>query len=428
MNHGLAANLASALSVLLFAGSLNGSQEPPSKETLRHDAYMWQRSWNGSVVTALRQHGSQFHRLFVLVAEVTWDGKTLVVKRVSPDFAALAAIRRPVGLALRIGPFGGPFTSNDIVTTSLSALAASLISDAKARGLDADELQIDFDCAESKLEGYRVWVESIRRRIAPVRLSITALPSWQKQSGFRSLIAAADSFVLQVHSVERPRDINTPFTLCVPAAAIRAVERASSFKVPFWVALPTYGYQVAYDPAGRFAGLAAEGSQRIWPAGTQLREVRSDPIEMARLVQHWTTNSLPALQGVIWYRFPVSEDIFNWRWPTLSAMVAARSPTESFRAESRRVEVGLMEISLVNNGELDISSRLAVEVRWSRSGGVRLLAADGLRGFEKVDGGPSTLQFKFRSQSFRLPAGETQVIGWLRFNEDREVEVEVKKF
>jgi hypothetical protein len=108
-------------------------------------------------------------------------------------------------------------------------------------------------------------------------------------------------------------------------------------------------------------------------------------------------------------------------------MMSSRAPRKSFRAASRRVESGLVEISLENNGELDISSRLAVEVRWSRTSGTRLVAGDGLRGFELVDGGPFTTQFQTKTQSWRLTAGEKQVIGWLRLSEDREVQIEVKE-
>jgi hypothetical protein len=103
-----------------------------------------------------------------------------------------------------------------------------------------------------------------------------------------------------------------------------------------------------------------------------------------------------------------------------------RSPRESLRADSRRVEPGLTEISVVNDGELDISSRLEVEVRWSPEKGTRLVAADSLRGFQVVEQKSSTL--KIKSQQCRLPAGEKQVVGWLRFNIDREVQVECKKF
>jgi hypothetical protein len=213
--------------------------------------------------------------------------------------------------------------------------------------------------------------------------------------------------------------------LCDPAAALRAVERAGEFHVPFRVALPTYGYVIAFDASGRFVGLSAEGSAKSWPQDIRIREVRADPQQIAALLAAWSTNRPPSLKGVIWYRLPVADDNLNWRWPTLRAMMQSRAPHESVRAASRRVETGLVEINLVNDGELDISSRLAVEVRWQNA---RLVASDGLRGFQAVDEGSSALRFQTQSQSFRLPAGEQRVIGWLRFNTDREVQVEIKKW
>jgi hypothetical protein len=120
---------------------------------------------------------------------------------------------------------------------------------------------------------------------------------------------------------------------------------------------------------------------------------------------------------------PVQGDTLNLRWPTLAAIMAARIPRADARAESRRVEPGLVEISLVNHGELDLSSRLAVEVRWQNA---RLVAGDGSSGFDLVDGGPSTVQFQTTAKSYRLPAGEKQVIGWLRLSEEREVQLEIQ--
>jgi hypothetical protein len=207
-------------------------------------------------------------------------------------------------------------------------------------------------------------------------------------------------------------------------AAQRAVERAGKFAVPFRVALPTYGYVIAFDHGGKFAGLSAEGPNKRWPEDAQLREVRADPMEMARLVQTWATNHPAAMRGIIWYRLPVTVDNLNWRWPTLGAIVAGRKPRESFHADACRVESGLVEISLVNDGELDISSRLAVEVRWSDA---RLVAGDGLRDFELAEENVSDARFQNQSSQYRLPAGEKQIVGWLRLSEDREVQVEIKK-
>jgi len=202
------------------------------------------------------------------------------------------------------------------------------------------------------------------------------------------------------------------------------VERGAQIGVPFRVALPTYGYLTAFDAGGRFVGLSAEGPSKTWPAGVQLREVRANPQELAQLVQLWATSRPAAMQGVIWYRLPVADDTLNWRWPTLGAIVAGRSIRESVRVETRRVEPGLVQISLINEGELDISSRLSLRVRWQNA---RLVAGDGLREFELVEGGPSTVKFQTRIQPWRLPAGEKQVIGWLRLSEDREVQIEMEE-
>ena len=66
------------------------------------------------------------------------------------------------------------------------------------------ELQIDFDAAESKLAGYREWLVALRSRVGTTRLVFTALPAWLRHEEFRALAQAADGFVLQVHSLERP--------------------------------------------------------------------------------------------------------------------------------------------------------------------------------------------------------------------------------
>jgi hypothetical protein len=390
---------------------------------LRQEVYIWQRTWNAAVRDSLAQHASSFSRLVALNAEVTWKEKRPQIIRVAVDWAALREAERPIGLALRVGAYPGPFDSNGEITALLVEQASSLIAECQANQLQASELQIDFDCAESKLDGYRVWVEAIRRKIAPVPVTITVLPTWLNQASFKRLIAGADGYVLQVHSFERPKDADAPFTLCDPAAARRAVERAAQFGVPFRVALPTYGYVMAFDRTGRFVGLSAEGPSQSWPEGVQLREVRTDPVALADLVQTWTTKRPVTFAGIIWYRLPVSEDFLNWRWPTLSAVMAGRSPRESLRAETRRPQPALVEVSLVNYGEADGVAFPAVEVRWQKA---RLVAGDGLRGFELMQAEPTAAQFLRNSGRDRLSPGERWQIGWLRLDKDVEPQVEIK--
>jgi hypothetical protein len=415
--------VSSILFVACFhARTANGSAA--GTQTLRHDAYVWQRVWNEPVRQAVVAYGTNFSELIALHTEVSWKNGRPDVVRVPINWPALTNCGSSIGLALRIGPFSRPFATNDSITKMLLKLASSMVAEAKTNGVPVRELQLDFDCAESKLEGYRLWVQSVRQAIAPVPLTITALPSWLKQPAFERLVSATDGYVLQVHSLEKPNDFNAPFTLCDPVAARVAVERAGRINVPFRVALPTYGYLIAFNSTGRFMGLSAEGPLPNWGTNVRVREVRSDPLAMAELVQFWTRNRPASMCGVIWYRLPTIVDNLNWRWPTLGAIVGSRSLRESFRSELRRVEPGLVEINLVNNGELDLSSRLAIELRWQDA---RLVAGDALRGFEMVESGISAAKFQTRSP-LRLMSGDSRVVGWLRFDKDCEVQIETKKF
>ncbi len=386
---------------------------------------MWQRAWTPPVREAVAEHVTNFSEIAVLQAEVLWKEKLPQVTRVAVDFSSLAKVHRPVGLVLRVGAFGGALSEDKPAVNFLAELAASLVAEARTNLVEPAELQIDFDCAESKLDDYRAWLAIVQQRVAPLPVTITALPSWLNSPAFVKLAVASTNYVLQVHSLTRPTDINSPFILCDPIAAKRAVAKAGEIGVPFRVALPTYTYIVAFNSTGKFFGLSAEISRANWPEGTQLREMSADPLAMSSLVQTWNTNRPAAMREIIWYRLPVAADNLNWRWPTLGAIIAGRVPQEKFQATARRVEPGLVEISLENTGELDIPSRLAVEVRWSNA---RLVAGDGLRDFELAEQNVSAARFQNQSSQFRLPAGEKQIVGWLRFDQDREVQVEVKKF
>ena len=292
---------------------------------LAEEVYVWQRAWTPAVVDAVAAHGGTFSNVVALAAEVSWrHGKPDLV-HVPVNYGALAAVQGSIGLALRIGPFSGSFATNDAVAQELCSLAASILAEAATNHVKPSELQLDFDCADSRLNGYRLWVEAIRRRITPLPLTITALPSWLKQPGFRELVAASDGYVLQVHSLEKPKGYDAPFILCDPKAVLAAVGKASSFGVPFRVALPTCGYLIAFATNGEFVGLSAEGPAKTWPPDARLQEVRSDPIAMATLVQELAAKPPPGLRGIIWYRLPTIVDNLNWRWPTLNAIVHSRS-------------------------------------------------------------------------------------------------------
>ena len=94
------------------------------------------------------------------------------------------------------------------------------------------------------------------------------------------------------------------------------------------------------------------------------------------------------------------------------------------RVELRRVDAKLTEIDFVNAGEIDFSSRLAVEVHWE---GARLVAADALSGFEVLNQKPTAVLFQSKIRPVRIRTGERMTIGWVRLDQEREVQGEFRK-
>ncbi len=412
--------------MLMLSGVAFGADPSPARaagsEPLQHSAYVWQRAWTPAVQSAVFQHESNFHSLCALAAEVSFPNGRPTVSRVRLDFDCLRQPGFRVSLALRINAYPGPYATSNSVTTRLTTLAQEILKEARNAGVTPSELQIDFDCAETKLDGYAMWLREIKNRVAPVPVVFTALPSWLKHPEFARLAGVGSGFVLQVHSLERPRGPDTPFQLCDPAAARIAVAQAARVGVPFQVALPTYGYVLGFNPRGEFIGLSAERGRADWPPSTIRREVRSDPVAMAGLLSAWSTNRPANLRGIIWYRLPIEDDILNWRWRTLGAMVTGQPLRERARAVWRRVEPGLGEICLVNDGQLDLSSRPKITARWN---GARLIGSDGLYGFVVSEESQTQLTWRCPLLDWRLNAGEQQVIGWMRLEQDCEVQVEL---
>ncbi len=421
----------------VLAGFWHRATGPRMSGPLRHQAYVWQRTWDGRVQAALSQHGTNFDRLILLAAEVAWvDGRARTVQA-ALDYPALRAGGRPVGLALRIGAFAGPFATNDPTAVGLASLAAALVKDARTNGVAVSELHVDFDCAESNLAGYRRWLSAIRAGLESglgtspsstggVALTITTLPSWLKRREFAELVRATDGYVLQVHSLARPRTVSETFSLCDPKMARRWVEQAEHVGVPFQVALPTYGYRLAFDGAGRFLGLNAEGPEKFFSGAMIRREVRADPVAMAELVRQWGNDRPTGMVSVIWYRLPVSGDSLNWSWPMMSEVMAGRAPSSSVAVQRRVSRPGLVELSLTNAGQGDYIGKPVVRVRWA---GGRLVGGDGLREFVARgpgDGlGAEAMEFG-AERSIRLAAGEERSVGWVRLEGAGEVVTEFR--
>lgn len=385
---------------------------PASSAPLAQSAYVWQRVHSPAVAAAVTAHAPDFSRFVVLAAEIDWRGDTPVVTRVALDYAALAGAPS-FGLALRIRGYRGSFSSTAPAARTLVAAARSLLAEARAAGLDPAELQIDFDAGVRQLRDYRAWLQALRNAHLGTELTFTALPSWLAHfDDFAALARTADGFVLQVHSLTRPAAATAdPTALCDPAAARSAVRRAGRIGIPFRVALPTYGYALAYNADGKFAGLAAEGPAPDWPSSFTVRELRADPASLAALVTDWRKSHPRALTGIIWYRLPVAGDRRNWRWPTLHAVMTGRAPAANLRLEAHSSAGGLVELTATNTGDDDFTAPLSATLAWTDA---HRVAADALPPAQLTHETATSLVWQ--AASLTLAPDERRALGWVRFS------------
>ncbi|MFA6288847.1 MAG: DUF3142 domain-containing protein [Opitutaceae bacterium] len=405
--------------VLGFAGSLGllsfaltSCRPAESRATLTQEAYVWQRAHTATVADAVRAHAPAFDQIVVLAAEVSWVQGHARIVRVPQDISALKTASS-LGLAIRVNAFTDSFSAESDSTRTLVDLATSLLADARAAGLRITELQIDFDAAEKRLADYRLWLAAIHPVIAPARLTFTALPSWLKNNrDFATLASAADGFVLQVHSLARPGSPDSTVALCDPQATRDAVRTAARFNRPFRIALPTYGYRLAFDSYGRFFALSAEGPAPDWPAGTITRELSADPSSLAALVAEITHNHPSTLTGILWYRLPIAGDRLNWTWPTLARVMRGETPVARPILEARATNVGLVEYAVINTGDGPFVGPFSATVTWT---GASRLAADSLPPFSLEDTAATTQ--RLAASSLRLAPGDRQSVGWLRLDQ-----------
>ncbi|MEA3207067.1 MAG: hypothetical protein QOE70_124 [Chthoniobacter sp.] len=381
---------------------------PQKAGPLVQQAYVWQRVWTPEVRAAI-ELAQPMEGFGVLAAQGSLAEKK--VTRPALNYAALKATGKPIALVIRVEPYSGLFREDDAATRTLVDAARERIAEWRRSGLEPAELQLDFDCADSKLDGYRVWLRVLRGAVQPLPVCPTTLPSWLKRPEFAALARESGRYVLQVHCVAPPRLLADTQRLTDPIRTAQWVEQAGRLGVPFRVALPTYAYVVAFDAQGKVRGVSAEGPSSRWPDDARVVRWEADPGELAQLIAQWTRARPAAMTGVIWYRLPVAGDALNWRWPTLAAVMQGRAPHRDLRVEASAAQPS--EIIAINRGERDEPLPESLEASWS---GTRFVAADALDGYALERTADDRLRFIRQSAASlsRLPPGGQRPIGWIR--------------
>jgi hypothetical protein len=361
-------------------------------------------------MAAVQEAGKHMDGMVIIGAEILWNGSTPETIRANIDWPTLKNAGKPISLALRVAPYPGPFSKDDSTIKYIADVAKSLLTSATAHGLTVSEFQLDFDCAQKKLSGYSLWLEAMRTTVGPTRFVITTLPAWLNEPAFVPLVRLADSYVLQVHSVPISSGTGQSFLLDIDLAR-QWTKTAAKLGIPFSVALPTYRCLAGYDTTGKLLGVAMDSVDLAWPPGTRTIEFSTSSDDTATLVKEWLSARPAELKEVIWYRIPVATDQRNWRWPTLTAIMAGRKPRHSLQA----VQSGdnPVDLSIKNMGEADKQIGAKLTVTWT---GASIVALDALPGWTVAASGEYAVFTRIEKIPLELPPGSERSIGWLRFD------------
>jgi hypothetical protein len=400
--------LSVTLLVFLFSGCHPDAGTPSGP--LQQRGYLWQRAWTSAVDEATTEADQHLDGVIVLGTEIGWDDGKPHPIRSNISWSKLHAMKTPVSIALRIAPYPGPFASDDATARAITTEATSLLDAARAHSVNIQEFEVDFDCSQSKLKGYELWVQALAKAVHPTRLVITTLPAWLKEQEFPSLVRRADGYVLQVHSVPTLAESGHA-SLCDPVLARKWVDQASRLGIPFSVALPTYSCLAGYDPAGELINVAMDSVQPLWPPGTRVLEFGPNADDVADMVKEWQTRRPQGLSEVIWYRLPVSTDLRNWRWPTLLSVMAGRHPEHHL--EVTQMGEAPVDLTIANSGDADEQVNCAVVVRWN---GSRPVACDALPGWS-VSSSEGQAIFSTTDDHLHLSPGSTSSVGWIRLGQ-----------
>lgn len=371
---------------LLALLALSGC-ERPAAVAWDQQVYIWQRQWRPAHAQALAASHADFSTLRVLAAQMH-PREGWIQARINPD--TLRQDGRPVIAVIRLD---GQLPRLD--SAAIARQVQLLVRTWQASGLNLRGVEIDHDCASSRLPAYEQWLHHLRSELPEdLSLSITALPAWLASPALGPLLAQVDSSVLQVHAVSRPEA-----GLLDNAHALQWAKAYGALSTkPFYLALPAYGVAVAGNGEVESEAPLIQGGSR--------QEVRAEPQQVAQLLTQLHEAAIPHLAGLIWFRLPLPGDRRAWPLVTLQAVLHRQALRGDVQVTSQR-QGSVYELHLVNHG--NVAASLPSEITNPVPG---CEAGDGVQGY-RLQRAIGSVQF-LRQQPGRLLAGQSRALGWLR--------------
>lgn len=376
--------------------------------------YIWQRSWDEQINDSIKTVSNQTESFAVLCGDLRFQGNESSISIIDINWRYLK--EENITLAFRINTEAGKLLKKSSINTTVDAVSTAIkqiINDAPPGQIVG--VQFDYDCPTSKLGTYENFIKLFRKKMPEMQVSITSLPTWLNSRDFKPLIDQTDYYVLQLHSFELPKTIEQARKIFPKDRAKTYIKKASSLKCPYYISLPTYGYEVAFDGEGKFIGLRAEGADILWGRDIQYEAEVASVGEVADFLDYIKENDPHFLKGICWFRLPVKKDQFNWDIRTLAAVLQGKKPLRSFDVELLKKQDGLVEIYLANTGEQNFWGDIGFNIVWSDE---KKPLYDVLGNYK------DELSYKNKTIYFRGPApkvGEKILVSWLRVNKDNDI-------
>jgi len=390
---------------LLFAGNL-----PAAENTV----YIWNRNWTPEIKESITDLRNCVSHYAVLCGELKYRGNHWEAFQVRIDGSYFEEGSK-ITLAVRIPESASrPFSVGNF-EDFLGLLAKVMDSAAEAlarNGIVADGLQLDYDCPTSKLNDYAQLLDAIVGRFPGLKVSVTALPTWLGASSFKGLASKTAFYVLQLHAFEIPKDPARDGKIFLSEEATAYVKTAADLNHPFYISLPTYGYEILYNQEGRFIGLRAEGALRNSSKKVKHRVVETKTEEILSFLARLDESEVQGLQGIYWFRMPVESDEFNWSVDSFKSVIERHMPTLSFSVTHEFREKNLVEVYLVNSGERNTKDQVCFSINWKEG---EPFAHD-ILGKYREDG---TLGARTQIVGPAPKVGQKAMIGWFRFDNVR---------
>lgn len=378
--------------------------------------YVWQTSSTEPVLEACKNAESKTDAFLFYAGNVTIRDNQFVLEANPYDWQKVSSLKKTFSLVYRFADSIPDFLHKHSIRENAVALAIQILdhlSTVQKAGCRVFEIQLDYDCPTAKLPDYIIFLKVFRQELGGMKLSITALPDWYNQKKeVKALFDLVDYHVLQVHSLVFPKNTNETFTIFDKINVSHYVQQADSLNYPYYVSLPTYGYELKYGPSGEFIGLRAEdmGFGGMMSGMASKTRVMTDMTAVRKAVIQLRLYPSKYRLGILWFRLPVKGDELNWPWETLLAIMEGKMPAIKVDAEFKKVEENLYEIWLHNRGDTNVPGSVVIEFSMPDQS----LAAYDMFGEYNLSpmssvGGPAPKM------------GKSACAGWFRFKPDSHI-------